>query len=333
MTEDVPFVSVIVPCYNEEGTISLLLDALHRQTYPLDRMEVVIADGLSDDGTRAQIAAFVRDHPGLQVRVVDNPKRVIPAALNRALEAARGEVIVRMDAHAVPACDYVVNCVSALRAGRGDNVGGVWEIVPRKETWIARAIARAAAHPLGVGDAFYRLGGSPRAVDTVPFGAFFRSLVERIGYFDETLLTNEDYEFNTRVREAGGVVWLDPAIRSRYFARATLRDLARQYARYGYWKARMLRRYPHTLRWRQFLPPLFVLALGVLLILAPFLPFARWLLLAQVVGYAAVLFGASALAAWKERNPALALGMPLAIATMHLSWGAAFLWSWLSSYG
>lgn len=327
-----PLVSVIVPCYNEEDTIGLLLDALYRQTYPLARMEVIIADGLSQDATRARIAAFVDAHPALQVRVVDNPRRVIPAALNRALEAARGEVIVRMDAHALPASDYVARCVQALQEGRGDNVGGVWDIVPRCETRIARAIARAAAHPLGVGDAWYRLGGTARAVDTVPFGAFFRTLVDRIGRFDESLLTNEDYEFNTRIREAGGRVWLDPTIRSRYFARATLRDLARQYARYGYWKAQMIRRYPHTLRWRQALPPLFVLTLLVLAWLAPWSGLARSLLALQMGGYLLVLLVASLPVAWRARDAWLGIGVPLAIATMHLSWGAAFLWGLVSGH-
>ncbi len=329
---DRPLVSVIVPCYNEEATITLLLEALHGQTYPRERMEVVIADGLSEDRTRQRIADFVQAHPELRVRLVDNPRRVIPAALNRALQAAQGEVIVRLDAHAVPAADYVQRCVEALQAGRAENVGGVWEIIPGADTRMARAIARAAAHPLGVGDAYYRFADRPRYVDTVPFGAFFRTLIARVGPFDETLLTNEDYEFNTRIREAGGRVWLDPAIRSRYFARATLRDLARQYLRYGYWKARMARRYPHTLRWRQWLPPLFVVALGMLALLAPFSALARGLLGLQVGGYAAVLLLAGGQAAVRARDPYLVVGLPLAIATMHLCWGAAFLWSWITAH-
>ena len=199
-----------MPCYNEQETILLLLNAIYTQTIPHSDLEVIIADGLSTDQTRSRIAEFQHQHPDLELIIVDNPLRVIPSALNRAIEAARGEIIVRMDAHSVPAPDYIERCLADLQAGYGTSVGGVWKIMASRETWIARAIAVAAAHPLGVGDAFYRLGGTARSVDTVPFGAFQRDLVNQIGFFDESLLTNEDYEFNTRIRQAGGVIWLDP---------------------------------------------------------------------------------------------------------------------------
>lgn len=322
-----PDVSIIVPCYNEEATIRLLLEALAAQSYPSARMEVVIADGLSSDGTREQIARFQREKPELAVRVVDNSERNISAGLNVALRAAQGELIVRLDAHSAPAVDYVERCVEALRAGDGDNVGGVWQIQPGGPGWVAEAIAAAAAHPLGVGDARYRVGGGAQAVDTVPFGAYRRSLAEQIGFYDETLLTNEDYEFNVRVRQAGGVVWMDPKIRSRYFARASLGALARQYWRYGYWKARMLKRYPHTARWRQLLPPVFVLSVVILALLAPFVAAARWLLGLGLGVYALALLLGGAAAAVQKRKPALLAGVPLAIAVMHFAWGGAFLWS------
>ncbi len=324
-----PTVSVIVPCYNEQATIGLLLDALYAQTFPRDAMEVIIADGLSTDRTREVIAAWQQAHPDLAVRVVDNPQRIIPAALNRAIAAARGEIIVRLDAHSVPAPDYIARSVAALEAGKGDNVGGVWQIRPGNQRWVARSIAAAAAHPIGVGDARYRYATTAAAVDTVPFGAFRRDLIERIGGFDETLLTNEDYEFNTRIRESGGTVWLDPAIRSAYFARPTLRALARQYWRYGYWKTQMLRRYPHTLRWRQALPPLFVLGLVVLTLLSPWARAFRLLLALQVGACALALLAAGLHVSLKRRDPALLVGFPLAVAVMHLSWGSGFLWGWL----
>jgi len=322
-----PTVSIIVPCYNEQETIRLLLDAICAQDYPLDRLEVVIADGLSSDRTREQIAMFQKEKPGLAVRVVDNPRRTIPAALNRAIEAAQGEWIVRLDGHSKPAPNYVSRCVSALEQGLGDNVGGAWDIQPARPAWQARSIAAAAAHPLGVGDARYRIGGPAQVVDTVPFGSFNRSLVERIGPFDETLLTNEDYEFNARIRRAGGRVWMDPSIRSVYFARSTFSDLAHQYWRYGYWKARMLRRYPDTLRWRQFLPPAFVLGLVVLALLAPFFAAARVLLLLAAGTYGLALLLAGLQAALKKRDPGLLIGLPIAIGIMHFAWGSAFLWS------
>ncbi|MBC8497041.1 MAG: glycosyltransferase family 2 protein [Chloroflexi bacterium] len=323
-----PKVSIIVPCYNEQDAIHLLLGSLLAQTFPQQEMEVIIADGMSTDRTRKQIAAFQGAHPQLDIQIVDNTKRTIPAALNQAIQKAQGKFIVRLDAHSMPRPDYVARSVEALEAGLGDNVGGVWEIRPGGPGRLARAIAVAAAHPLGVGDARYRVGGVPDAiaVDTVPFGAFRRTLVEQIGLFDESLLSNEDYEFNMRARQAGATIWLDPAIRCVYFARASLPALARQYWRYGFWKLRMLLRYPHTFRWRQ-LSGAFVLTWLGLGSLSVWFVFARWLLLAEAVIYISALIIAGIQSAFKEHDFSLVFGVPMAIVVMHFSWGTAFLWS------
>lgn len=326
-----PKVSVIIPCYNERSTIRLLLDALHRQTYPRADMEVIVADGFSKDGTREIIAAFQKDCPELNVRVVDNTNRSIPSGLNRAIEAARGEIILRLDAHSQPYSDYIARSVSAHGEGRGANVGGVWEIRPGADTWIAKSIAVAAAHPLGVGDALYRHTKQAAEVDTVPFGSFHRTLIDQVGFFDESLLSNEDYEFNVRVRKSGGKIWLDPSIRSVYFARATLIELIRQYWRYGFWKWRMLRRYPDTLRWRQALPPLFVLSLIGLMVLSIFIPFARILLLGELLIYFSILLLAGFYSAFRQHKTYLILGLPLTIPAMHIAWGSGFAWSMLTS--
>ena len=322
-----PKVSVIIPCYNEQSTICLLLSALREQTFPRADMEVIVSDGMSSDGTRNEIAAFQRNFPDLAVRVVDNTVHSIPSGLNRAVEASHGSIIIRLDAHSKPYPDYIENSVKDIEEARGDNVGGVWEIHPGADTWMAKSIAVAAAHPLGVGDALYRHAIRAAEVDTVPFGSFRRELIERIGPFDETLLTNEDYEFNTRIRKAGGRIWLDPSIRSIYFARSTLLELARQYWRYGFWKWRMLRRYPDTLRWRQALPPLFVLSLIGLVVISFFIPFFNFLLVGELLIYFFILFLAGMRAGFHKRNPSLAVGLPLAIPVMHITWGSGFLWS------
>ena len=322
-----PNVSIIVPCYNEEGTIGSLLQAILAQTFPRHDMEVVIADGLSTDGTRAVIAEFGRSNPDLAIRIVENARRTIPSSLNRAMTEARGDILIRLDAHSAPIPEYVERCVQDIRAGKGTNVGGVWNIRPGGTGWIARGIAAAASHPLGAGDALYRIGAPAGPVDTVPFGAFRRQVFDQVQGFDETLLTNEDYEFNVRIRRSGGVVWLDPQIVSTYISRATLPELAAQYWRYGFWKSRMLLRYPDTLRWRQALPPVFVLGLLVLAVLSLFVPAARYALLLGLCLYVAALLAAGIAEGIRERDSMLAVGCVLALATMHLAWGTGFLWS------
>lgn len=322
-----PTASIIVPCYNEQGTIRFLLEAIYTQTYPRHQMEVLIADGLSTDGTRQVIEAFQNEHPDLSLEVLDNHQQTIPSGLNIAIRAARGEFIIRMDAHSKPYPDYVERCVIALQSGLGDNVGGRWEIHPAGKGWIAGSIAVAASHPLGVGDAQYRLGGKAQAADTVPFGSFRHSLAQQIGLFDETLLTNEDYEFNARIRKAGGVVWFDPHIRSIYYSRKDLLSLGRQYFRYGYWKGKMLKRYPETLRWRQLLPPLFVLSMVILILLSIFVPLLRLVLLLEIGTYLLILLATALNLALKKDDLSLIIGFPLAVATMHITWGSALLWS------
>ena len=320
-------VSLIVPCYNEQASIGLLLDAIRRQTYQLDEIEVIIADGMSDDGTRDAIQDHASQHPELSIRLIDNPQRIIPAALNAAIKAAKGDVIIRLDAHSAPEPDYVDRCLAVLEETGAANAGGVWEIQPGAETWMARSIAVAASHPLGAGDARYRISGEPGLVDTVPFGAFRREWLEQIGPFNEELLTNEDYEYNVRIRAAGGVVWFDPSIRSIYFARPDLRALSRQYWRYGFWKVRMLRLYPDTLRWRQALPPLFVLIAVALGVLSFVFPLARLLFSIQLGVYILTTITFGFLEGVKRNDLGVALGFPLSIWAMHIAWGSSFLWS------
>jgi succinoglycan biosynthesis protein ExoA len=322
-----PSVSIIIPCYNEESTITDLLIAIYKQTFPRADLEVVIADGMSTDQTRSKIAEFADSHADLHIALVDNPKRIIPAALNEALKESQGEIIVRMDAHSIPHPEYVERSVADLQAGLGTNVGGVWEIQPGTKTWMARAISTAAAHPLGVGDALYRHAVKAASVDTVPFGAFHREVLATIGFFDETLLTNEDYEFNARIRKSGGVIWLDPAIKSIYISRSSLSELAKQYWRYGFWKWQMLRRYPDTLRWRQGLPPLFVMSLLAGMILSIFYGLFRILLFSVIIIYLLILVLAGFRSAILKKDAGLIFGLPLAISTMHISWGMGFLWS------
>ena len=326
-------VSVVIPCLNEEKTIQDVLDALANQTYPTELMEIVIADGGSTDRTHQVIDDYQAAHPHLKLKWVENPMRIIPAGVNTAMLASSGEIIVRMDAHSIPQSDYVALCVEALEAGKGENVGGRWDIMPSNESWIARSIALAAGHPIGVGDAQYRHSETAAIVDTVPYGSFYRSLLDKVGLFDETLIANEDYEFNARIRESGGRIWFDPKIRCQYFARPNLSRLAKQYWTYGFWKVQMLKRYPGTLRLRQFLPPAFVLGLLALAILSFFFRIALFGFLAIAAIYWLILLVVGLTFGIKHKDARLILGVALAIATMHFTWGTGFLVGLFSGKG
>jgi len=325
-----PKVSIIIPCYNEEKTIGLLLKAIQKQNYPLSNIEIVIADALSTDATKEKISEFIRSNLSVLIRVVDNTKQTIPSGVNCAADAATGKILIRLDAHSEPNEEYVKTTVDLLKNKVAENVGGIWEIQPGEDTCIGKAIAKAAAHPLGVGDAKYRVSTKAQYVDTVPFGAFFKETFEKIGRFDETLLANEDYEFNARLKNSGGKVWLDPRIRSKYYARKNLRELAKQYWRYGFWKVKMLKNYPTTIRWRQAIPPLFVASIFLLGILSIFIPFTRIILGLEFGIYTITILFAGLQTAIKHNGLCFLL-MPFAIITMHISWGCGFIYSLFTS--
>ncbi|HEY9402408.1 MAG TPA: glycosyltransferase family 2 protein [Pyrinomonadaceae bacterium] len=326
-------VSVVIPCYNEERFIGKALESLIEQ-YDGEGYEIVVVDGRSEDKTREVVAEFAAAHPQVAVRVFDNPQRSIPAALNIGIGHARGEIIARMDAHSAPAANYVRRCVELLRDGGAAVAGMSLSIRPGDATQTARAVALTVAHPFGIGDAKYRTvqGASARVVDTVPFGAFRKQTWEEVGGFNEELLTNEDYEFYYRIRQRGGLVVMDESAACFYFARATLTDLARQYARYGGWKARMIKLHPRSIKLRQMVAPAFVAALLVLGTLGAWWTPALWLLLGAVVApYAALsLYFAYRLARRAGELSLLPL-LSLAFFVIHTTWGASFLFGLIRS--
>lgn len=330
-------VSVVVPCRNEAASTAGVLDGLRRQDYALH--EVIVVDNASTDGTTEVVERYWREHDGWPLRTVRCDRVGQPAAMNAGIRAATGDVIVRMDAHARPDPAYVRLCVDNIadEGVRAGVVGGAWRILPGSQTTVALAIARAVAHPMGAGDAAYRTGGAvsgPRPVDTVPFGCFRRTLWEELGGFNEHILSNEDYEFNYRVRRTGRQVVLDPRIRSTYYARATLGALAAQYFRYGWWKAQMLKVCPASLRWRQAVPVAFVGTAGLLLLSWAALATAGWPAATRAAGlglaallavYAAALLGASWRIAGGLRSWAALAVLPAAFATIHCCWGSGVL--------
>ena len=319
--EGVPLVSVIMPVRNEAAYIERSLGAVLAQDYPADRLEILVVDGMSGDGTRQAVLAHAATRPNL--RLLDNPAGIVPPGLNIGIRQARGEIVVRVDGHCEIAPDYVSRCVEHLLAGHEgapvEAVGGPIETVG--ETDEAQAIALAMSSWFGVGgSAFRTIKDRPLLVETVAFPAYRRATLQRLGPFDEELVRNQDDEYNYRLLKSGGRVLLSPDIRSRYYSRSSLRSLWRQYYQYGYWKVRVMQKHPRQMRLRQFAPPAFVAgllgstALGLL-----FQPF-RWLLGVVLALYTAANVVAS-FAPGRVHAPRLLIIHPI----LHLSYGLGFL--------
>ncbi|MGH9875239.1 MAG: glycosyltransferase family 2 protein, partial [Pyrinomonadaceae bacterium] len=318
---DLPFVSVLMPVRNEAAFIQRSLAAVLNQDYPRHRMEVIVADGLSNDGTRDIVNVLRRQNPN--VNLIDNPGKIVSTGLNAALLVAKGEIIVRVDGHCEIAQDYLSRCVSHLTDDKAGCVGGPLETVG--ETYAARAIAAAMSSTFGVGGSAFRVGTSEaKFVDTVAFPGFRRETIQRAGPFDEELVRNQDDEYSCRVRKMGGRILLAPDIQSRYYSRASFRKLWKQYFQYGYWKVRVLQKHSRQMSARQFVPPLFVTMLLLLSLTAPFFAVSKWSLLATLGAY--VLLNLAATIAVASRTGwSLFPIVPLAFAIIHVAYGAGFL--------
>lgn len=313
-----PAVTVVMPVYNEAAFIERSLGAVLAQDYPADRLEVLVVDGGSTDGTVALAQAAAAADP--RVRLLENPGRIQARALNIALDHAQGAIIVRVDGHTVIAPDYVSRCVDHLRATGADNVGGPLRFVGT--TPLGRAIAAAYRSPFSVPSRF-TISERAEYVDTVYLGAWPREVFARVGRFDETLAVNEDYELNYRIRRAGGRIYLAPDIRSEYYGRQTLGALWRQFFRYGAWKCRVLAKHPRSARLRHLVAPLFVAALaggGVLGVLSGSIR-RLW---ALVIGLYALANGLASLRQAARDGWALLPRLPLVFACIHLAWGSGF---------
>ena len=318
-----PFVTVIVPTRDEERYIAATLDSILATAYPHDRLEVLVVDGDSRDRTAAIAQEYALRHG--TVRVIHNPARTAPTAMNLGIHAARGDVIVRMDAHVVYPPEYLPRAVTVLLESGADNVGGVIDTRPATDSAMGRAIALGLSHPLGVGNSYFRIGSAERRwVDTVPFGCWHRSLFDRIGMFDEELVRNQDDEFNFRTQARGGRVLLVPELVATYYARAKLRDVARMYFQYGYFKPLVGRKVGRIMTVRQLVPSLFLLALVGSAILAPWLA-TGLLALGLVAGSYTLALGTAVVLAAPRHGIRTALALAPVIAVLHVSYGFGFL--------
>ncbi len=312
-----PFVTVIMPVRNEGAYIKRSLGAVLAQDYPVEQLEILVVDGMSTDGTREYIAALAA--ADARVRLIDNQDCIVPYALNIAIVQARGDILIRVDGHCEIAPDYVSSCVAKLQETGADAVGGPIETIG--ETPSAEAIALAMTSWFGMGgSAFRTVRDREMWVETVAFPAYPRKTIERIGLFDEEFVRNQDDEYNYRLLKQGGKILLCPQIRSRYYSRASLRKLWRQFYQYGVWKVRVLQKHPRQMRLRQFVPFAFVLSLLVTLLLPPFWPIATLILMLYLIADSTASFALARQHGWKYL-PALLVAHP----TMHVAYGLGFL--------
>jgi succinoglycan biosynthesis protein ExoA len=315
-----PAVSIVVPCRNEAEHIETALRSILAQESPPGEFEVIVADGMSDDGTRTILSKLSKENS--QLRLVDNPGRIVSTGLNGAIRLARGKVIIRMDAHTSYAPDYIRRCVEVLRETAADNVGGPW--VARGTGRIGRAIAAAFQSSFAAGGARGHDPNYSGPVDTVYLGCWPREVFDRIGFFDEDLVRNQDDEFNLRLVRSGGKIWQSTKIKSWYHPRQTLRQLFRQYIQYGYWKVRVIQKHRLPASVRHLVPPCFILVLIILPIISLYWRPAFWawlgVLLVYLLSNILASLSTAAYRGW-ELFPSL---FPI-FATFHLAYGWGFL--------
>jgi len=310
-------VSVIVPARNEERSIGTTLEALRAQDYR--NLQIIVVDGGSTDGTVAVVERHMAEDP--RVELLHNPRGITPVALNVALAAARGPWLVRMDAHATVDPTYVGAAVTRLREGGWGGVGGRKDGVGR--TPAGRAIATALGSPFGVGGSVYHHGVREQEVDHIPFGAYPTALARELGGWDERLMTNQDFEFDYRLRRSGARLLFDPALHIDWQSKQKMGEFYQQYRRYGRGKVDVALLHPSSLRPRHLLPPLLVPYLMAAAAVALRRP---RLAAAMVAPYAAGLAVASVDAGRRVDDGAARALLPVAFLAMHIGWGVG-VWS------
>jgi len=319
---DSPFISIIMPIRNEALYIEKAVMSVLNNDYPAGKMEILVIDGMSDDGTRDILRDIQSRHSN--VRVIDNEKKIVPFAMNIGLREMKGEYFIRLDGHAEMEPDFIKSSIHCLQKHpEAWIVGGYIKTVA--DTYMGQAIAAAMCSPVGVGNSRFRLGDYEGWVDTLAFGTHHKWILDKIGYFDEELVRNQDDDFNLRVNLAGGKIWLSKSIRSIYYTRGSLSKLWRQYFQYGFWRIRTMQKHKRPATLRQVVPLIFVSSI-LFLALSGWVWKPMWLLLAggvglYVVGILAGALGVGRKAGWKYMPPA-----PVIFSILHFAYGVGSLW-------
>lgn len=314
--------SVICPIYNEEYFIDKCIGSILKQDYPNENMEFLLVDGRSTDRTCAIVKEYSEKYSF--IRLLDNPNKTVPYAMNIGIREAKGDVIVRIDGH----CEYPINYLSELESKlyelNADNVGGVWSTRPAADTIICRAIAIASSHPFGVGASKHKIGVKEIIeTDTVPFGCYRRDVFDRIGFFDEELTRNQDDEFNARLINHGGKIYLIPSIVINYTARNTLKKMCKMYYQYGLFKPLVNKKLGAPATIRQFFPGLFLLGIivgGILSCLSSYFLITYLLILALYL-----LLGISFSIKEILKHKRNIIVFPVVFFLIHMSYGSGYL--------
>lgn len=323
METDLPTVSIIIACRNEKDFIARCLDSIISNDYRKDRMEIIIADGMSEDGTRDIVIEYIERFPF--IRLIDNLKKNTSSAFNMGIEAAKGEIIMIMGAHSTYKDDYISQCVDHLIKGDADNVGGVCKILPQNNSLIAESISYALSSSFGAGNAYYRTGTEEtRYVDTVFGGCYKKKIFDDIGCFDEDLLRTQDSELNARLIKSGGKILLVPTIISYYYSRKSLGELFRMNLQYGYSKPLAVTKVGKVYTIRQLIPPAFIASLGIFLILSLFFNWCFWLFLLILASYTITNLAFSLKISLKKGLTYFFV-LPVVFTTVHFGWGIGYL--------
>ncbi len=320
------FVSVVVPCRDEEKFIGKCLDSIIANDYPKDRLEILLVDGMSKDETREIIESYAHRYPF--IRLLNNPKKITSVALNIGITHAKGEIIIRMDTHAVYEKYYLSKCINYLQEYNADNVGGTMITLPRNSTLIGKAIAISMSHKFGVGGSVFRTGSKMlKWVDTVFGGCYRKEVFEKIGLFNEKLIFSQDMEFNLRLKKAGGRTLFVPEIVSYYYARSNFKAFCKHNFRNGVW---VIVPFKFTtiipVSWRHLVPLVFVASLVSSPAFSIFSSIFYWLFLLIIGSYLLANLYFSGGIAIREKNFRYFFLMPIIFATFHISYGLGSIW-------
>ncbi|MEW6602740.1 MAG: glycosyltransferase family 2 protein [Nitrospirota bacterium] len=315
--------SIVIPCRNEEKFIGKCLDSIIANEFPKESMEVLVVDGMSDDNTRAVIEKYSDNF--FFIKLLGNPKKVTPAALNLGIKSAQGKYIMILSGHSKIDQYFIKANMDAFQKYSADCIGGILVTLPAEETLVPQAIAIALSHPFGVGNSYFRIGSNKaKYVDTVPFGCYRKEVFNKVGFFDEDLIRNQDDEFNLRLLKNGGKVLIVPDIISYYYARGSLSKLWKMYFQYGLFKPLVSKKVGKIMTWRQIIPALFVSSLVASLTLS--------LLMSQFIGLFALIMMSYlsanmffSLSLSVKKGFKYFLVLPIVFPILHVSYGWGYL--------